>query len=65
MDMFFISQISDLNQQEVQTLVSPDKIKFAVLRFLFAFFPLIFWSFTVVYALLWYVYWNIGRLVGN
>ena len=65
MGMFCISQISDINQQEVETLVSPDKIKFAVFKFVFASFPLIFWLLTVMYALLQYVYRHIGKLVEN
>ena len=63
MGRFCISQISNINKQAKKTLVSPEKIKFAVFKLVFASFPLRFWFSAVEYVLLRDMYWNIGKLV--
>ena len=61
--LFCISQIFNINKQAKKTLLSPEKIKFAVFQLVFVSFPLRFWFSAVEYVLLLYVYWNSGKLV--
>lgn len=39
----YISQLSNIYKQAIKTLVSADKVEFAVFKFIFACFPLRFW----------------------
>lgn len=65
MGRFCISQISNINKQELKTLISSDKTKCSVFKFVIASFPLRFWLFAVGYECYGREYWNSGKLLGN